>query len=60
MGWFPAGDPHTVCTFNLLHHFHLQTLQLKTTTYGFYGVVVHKTDNTGLQTPKVHPLRSRS
>ena len=29
VGWFPATvhDPRTICMVNLLHHFHLQTLQ---------------------------------
>jgi len=58
VGWFPATvhDPRTICTFNLLHHFHLQTLQSKITAYDFYGALAWETDNTGLHTPKVGPF----
>ncbi|KAJ7606921.1 hypothetical protein FB45DRAFT_1011540 [Roridomyces roridus] len=48
-GWFPATDdlPRTCATFECLDLFTTMTLQAKTTTYDFYGVLQKLTDNTG-------------
>lgn len=47
---FPATvtDPSTCCTFELLEHFHLLTLQSKISLYDFYSTLEKLTDNTGL------------
>ncbi|KAF9521041.1 hypothetical protein BS47DRAFT_1271816, partial [Hydnum rufescens UP504] len=48
--WFPATvlQPQTCVTFQLLHHFHLQTLQSNISAYHFYEALIQETDNTGL------------
>ncbi|KAJ7795036.1 hypothetical protein B0H14DRAFT_2532632 [Mycena olivaceomarginata] len=52
-GWFPASDdrPRTAATFLVLDHFHLHTLQAKTTAYDFYAVSERLTDNAGVKPP---------
>ena len=47
---FPATltEPSTVATFELLHTFHVITLQSKITAYDFYMSLEKFTDNTGL------------
>ena len=49
--WFPASltHPRTAFTFTVLKHFHLLTLQSKTTAYDFYNSLVHETDNTAME-----------
>jgi CxC2 like cysteine cluster associated with KDZ transposases len=39
--------------FDALDSFHLLTLQGKTSAFHFYLALVHKTDNTGANDPKV-------
>ena len=60
--WFPATvhKPHTCATFQVLRHFHLQSLQSKISTIHFYNALERETDNTGLQPPpvRVHILVS--
>ncbi|KII84055.1 hypothetical protein PLICRDRAFT_671736 [Plicaturopsis crispa FD-325 SS-3] len=49
-GWYPAthDTPATACTFRMLEHFHLATLQGKISAYDYYGALEKLTDNTGL------------
>jgi hypothetical protein len=53
--WFPAThiEPQTCCTFRVLQHFHMQTLQGKIAAYDYYGALEKLTDNTGLNPTKV-------
>ena len=46
---FPATltDPTTCCTFELLEHYHLLTLQSKITQFDFYETLQKHTNNTG-------------
>jgi hypothetical protein len=48
-GWFPASEDHpqTCVTLVALEHFHLETLQAKTTMYDFYKTRVKLTNNDG-------------
>ncbi|KII87536.1 hypothetical protein PLICRDRAFT_113331, partial [Plicaturopsis crispa FD-325 SS-3] len=50
-GWYPATHdlPGTACTFRMLEHFHLATLQGKISAYDYYGALEKLTDNTGLE-----------
>ncbi|KII90687.1 hypothetical protein PLICRDRAFT_61446, partial [Plicaturopsis crispa FD-325 SS-3] len=54
MRLFPATvvNPKTAATFGLLKHFDLVNLEGKTTAFGFYQALAHRTDNTGIYTPK--------
>lgn len=47
--WFPATqkNPETCITFRVMEHYHLQTLQAKTTAYDYYICLTKLTDNTG-------------
>ncbi|KAI0070519.1 hypothetical protein K474DRAFT_1713270 [Panus rudis PR-1116 ss-1] len=47
---YPATimDPSTCCTFRLLEHFHMMTLQSKTTAYDYYQTLQMLTDSSGL------------
>ena len=58
--WFPATvhQPHTCATFQVLHHFHLQSLQSKISTIHFYNALERETDNTGLHPPPVSSCSS--
>ena len=51
---YPAtiGDPTTSFTFAVLEHFHLLTLQSKTTAYDFYRTLQFITDNAGVGAAK--------
>ena len=55
MRWFPASSrrPATVVTFDCLDIFHKITVQGKLTGYDFYQSLVHLTDNTDLDPPRV-------
>ncbi|KII82634.1 hypothetical protein PLICRDRAFT_78044, partial [Plicaturopsis crispa FD-325 SS-3] len=50
-GWYPATHdlPGTACTFRVLEHFHMATLQGKISAYDYYGALEKLTDNTGLR-----------
>ncbi|KAF9508560.1 hypothetical protein BS47DRAFT_1373652 [Hydnum rufescens UP504] len=52
-GLFPATihRPQTCATFQVLHHFHILTLQSKITPYNFYAALERKTNNTGISIP---------
>ena len=54
-GLFPATphQPATAFTFDVLKDFHLLTTQGKLTGYDFYETLISKTDNTGIDPPKV-------
>ncbi|KAF9505875.1 hypothetical protein BS47DRAFT_1306051, partial [Hydnum rufescens UP504] len=41
-------QPQTCSTFQLLHHFHLQSIQLKVSTIHFYQALEQETSNIGL------------
>lgn len=47
--WYPATDtnPRTCCTFRVLEHYHLQTLQGKIAPYDYYSALEKLTDNLG-------------
>ncbi|KAF7974572.1 hypothetical protein HWV62_11944 [Athelia sp. TMB] len=49
-GWYPAThrDPKTCTMFELMHLFHLLSLQSKVSHYHFYKSLHYKTDNTGI------------
>ncbi|KAF9516229.1 hypothetical protein BS47DRAFT_1442286 [Hydnum rufescens UP504] len=49
-GWFLATvvSPQTCATFDVLHHFHLLSLQSKLSAHQFYCALKRETDNTGL------------
>ncbi|EIN09249.1 hypothetical protein PUNSTDRAFT_134412 [Punctularia strigosozonata HHB-11173 SS5] len=51
IGWYPASvlQPQTAFTFRFLDTFHRLTLQGKISLHDYYLLVVHKTDNAGLQ-----------
>jgi hypothetical protein len=53
--WFPATvhQPQTCATFQVLHHFHLLSLQSKVSTIHFYNALERETENTGLNPPPV-------
>lgn len=55
MQWFPASHtrPRTVVTFDCLDRFHKLTLQGKLTGYDYYQTLLHLTDNTDLDPPRV-------
>lgn len=40
-------EPHTVYTVRLLEHYHIQSLQGKTSMYDYYASLERMTDNTG-------------
>ncbi|KAI9061400.1 hypothetical protein FKP32DRAFT_1576075 [Trametes sanguinea] len=46
---YPATDcePNTVFTFNLIEHYHIQSLQGKISMYDYYTSLERMTDNTG-------------
>lgn len=48
-GWFPASEerPQTCMTLVALEHFHMETLQAKTTMYDFYKTREKLTSNDG-------------
>ncbi|KAJ7017384.1 hypothetical protein C8F04DRAFT_1200656 [Mycena alexandri] len=48
-GWYPASEkrPQTCMTLNALNHFHVQTLQAKTTMYDYYQTLEKLTRNDG-------------
>ncbi|KAJ7713790.1 hypothetical protein B0H16DRAFT_1478367 [Mycena metata] len=48
-GWYPASEqrPQTCMTLKVLNHFHLQTLQAKTTIYDYYQTLQKLTSNDG-------------
>ena len=46
-------QPQTCATFQVMHHFHIQTLQLKITPYNFYVALERETNNTGIDVPVV-------
>lgn len=46
-------DPTTCCTFTLMEHFHLTTLQSKTSAHDYYATLCKLTDNTGITTTYV-------
>ncbi|KAI0703791.1 hypothetical protein BC835DRAFT_1230192, partial [Cytidiella melzeri] len=50
---FPSTvlDPSTCCTFRLMEHFHLLTLQSKISAYDYYHTLAKLTDNAGLIKP---------
>ncbi|KAG1731231.1 uncharacterized protein EDB91DRAFT_1085166 [Suillus paluster] len=50
MGWFPSTtvDPRTAATFQLLHHYQILSFESKASTYEFYHLLVHISDNVGL------------
>jgi hypothetical protein len=60
-GLFPATvqQPQTCSTFQLLHHFHLQSVQSKVSTIHFYQALERETNNTGLIDIKVSYLSIR-
>ena len=45
--------PQSAFTFDVLDTFHLLTLQSKISAFDFYYSLEHKTDNTGINKPKV-------
>lgn len=47
-GLYPATDhePHTIFTYCLLEHYHLQSLQGKVSMYNYYQTLERLTDNT--------------
>ncbi|KAI0055808.1 hypothetical protein BV25DRAFT_1788459, partial [Artomyces pyxidatus] len=49
-GWWPATplEPQSAATHDVLKHFHLLSLQGKTTGYDYYRALELLTDNTGL------------
>jgi hypothetical protein len=51
--WYPTTHdiPNTATTFHCLDFFLLQTLQVKTTMYDFYGALEKATDATGISKP---------
>ncbi len=53
--FFPATpkQPATAVTFECLNEFHLLTTQGKLTGMDYYETLVHLTDNTGIDPPKV-------
>ena len=53
--WFPTTsvDPQTAVTFSLLEHFHLLSVQSKVSAFEYYTTLSRRTDNTGVDTPKV-------
>ncbi|EIN06130.1 hypothetical protein PUNSTDRAFT_36010, partial [Punctularia strigosozonata HHB-11173 SS5] len=53
VGWYPASSqqPRTAFTFSFLDTFHGLTLQGKISLHDYYLLVIHKTDNAGLNTP---------
>ncbi|KIP01514.1 hypothetical protein PHLGIDRAFT_80473 [Phlebiopsis gigantea 11061_1 CR5-6] len=57
---YPAtiGDPSTCFTFQVLEHFHLLTLQSKTTAYDFYRTLQYITNNPGVDGMKFDRLKS--
>ncbi|KAI0047219.1 hypothetical protein FA95DRAFT_1465725, partial [Auriscalpium vulgare] len=52
--WYPAtpNNPTTAFTFNLLDTYHELSLQGNTNIYDFTIAIEHRTDNTGLNSPK--------
>jgi hypothetical protein len=60
--WYPAThtEPQTCCTFRVLQHFHMQTLQGKIMAYNYYSALEKLTDNTGMVPLKVSPIDSFS
>ncbi|KAJ7030837.1 hypothetical protein C8F04DRAFT_1186481 [Mycena alexandri] len=52
-GWYPASEqrPQTCVTLVSLEHFHLQTLQAKTTMYDYYQTLQKLTSNDGRKPP---------
>ena len=60
--WFPATSnmPCTAATFCVLEDFHLLSLESKLSCSEFYSALSHRSDNTGLNQPKVrHNLLSK-
>jgi hypothetical protein len=53
--WMPASveRPQSAFTFDVLDTFHLITLQGKLSAFDFYYALEHKTNNTGIDKPKV-------
>lgn len=53
--WFPASPqrPATVVTFKCLDLFHKITVQGKLTGYDYYQSLIHLTDNTDINPPRV-------
>lgn len=53
--WFPASPqrPATAVTFECLDLFHKNTVQGKLTGYDFYQSLMHLTDNTDINPPRV-------
>jgi hypothetical protein len=53
--WYPASvlAPRTACTFRVLKHFQLLTLQGKLSAYDFYTSLARLTDNSGITSPPV-------
>ena len=59
--WFPATSdmPRTAATFCVLEDFHLLSLESKLSCSEFYSALSRRSDNTGLNPPKVcHNLLS--
>jgi len=54
-GLFPATttQPKTCATFQLLRHYHIQSLQSKISTIHFFQALDRETDNTGTSPKKV-------
>lgn len=59
---FPAtpSKPQSTVTFECLNEFHILTTQGKLTGMDYYETLVRLTDNTGVDPPKVSPVRYRS
>lgn len=53
--WFPVSPfrPATAVTFECLNLFHKMTVQGKLTGYDFYQSLMHLTDNTDINPPRV-------
>ena len=55
MWWLPTtfDKPHTAATFHVLENFHILSLESKLSCYEFYNALLHCSDNTSLNPPKV-------
>jgi hypothetical protein len=58
MRWFPSTvrNPKTAATFQLLEHFHILTFESKASVFEVYHSLARRTDNTGINPPKVVDL----
>lgn len=54
---FPATsvEPRTGATFRVLEHFHIEASQGGTSAQSFYKTLARRTDNAGIDPPKVCP-----